>query len=1131
MEASIRVVRSAVLPLLLAVLLEVPSAAQITGRLSGRVENPAGEPVVGAVVTLSLPDWTGTYASTVTSSTGAFSFRLLKPAIYELTVEAPTFAKQVVTNLRISPVSETALPPIQLAAGAGQVVAANSPVQPEPAGIDVAFTLDSDEVARLPVAARDPFDLFTVLPGVTENGRAPVSIYGESLSLGNITYEGTNLRKDFTFGRGLNSAALWLHTDQVQEMTVVTNAVEGCGCAQIALTAPGGGNALHGSGYWLAAPSGTTAQLWTNNSLSTPANNRLNQLGAAVGGPLKKDRLFFFLNYEADLDRSTVTRTGTVPTAPLSTQDPLLRQVLALVPASPSGLYRGVQNNGYTVQNGIGRLDYLASPRHSLGLTFANGTSSQDDPFDSSVFGRAPTTTAGGASRFWAGFWRWSATPRMTNELRAGESRSRLDYRNSLRDRFGFIAVLSDPAVAISQPMAGMDPRALDDTQRSLQDNFTWILGKHSLKAGFWFQQYRLKSYGVDYGLLDSLTVPRYVVDNISQGTVAASNQRFNLTSPTSGYTRGSTARSNLSTTMTSVYLHDEWKLFRSLSVTVGMRYDYLAPADEQTGLAILPVISTANAANAIYSKTLPFAFAGDGPYRHDKDNDGPYLGIAWKPFARFPVVVRGGVSTSYLNDDLLYNLNIFGLRNPFQSFDVATNLSANPVPLSSAPVTPAPVLPATLSLPTLLAFANSYHQQPRAVYGIDPKIATPNIKYWHLGVQFPVQHFDMSVRYLGNRLEEGPRSVNRDQTMLSPAFLQAFQQVQTDLKNGNPTQGIPLLPGGGICSNFSLRDCVPDLYARSLIVSGQVGELARWLEGQGYNPNGAYNFLGNPLAPQGIYLLSHLGVSRYDALEWTVTRHAAAGLTLTASYLFSQLFSSFDDLGPGAIDPYVDVYNHAIEWAPSPFSVRHSFKAASVWDLPLSRFGNSTKSVTGRLLNGWTVSGIVIAQSGAPFSLVSGGYVTTPQGSTTPISGLGTFSSQADSAQNTVDTSLTAPEIRRFFGIRKNPDGTLGYVTAPASAFQEPGPGSVGVLQRRMFSGPGALNVNVGIRKGISLTERITAEFRADAINLLNNVNWLVGDQTFYGADVQNNTSVFGGSVTQWNPPRTMQFGVRVSF
>src|SRR5689334_22120343 len=93
-EGSIRVIRSAVLPLLPALLVAVSCSAQTTGRLSGTVQNLAGDAVAGAVVTLSIPDWAGTYASTITSSTGAFSFRLLKPATYDVTVEAPTFSKQ-----------------------------------------------------------------------------------------------------------------------------------------------------------------------------------------------------------------------------------------------------------------------------------------------------------------------------------------------------------------------------------------------------------------------------------------------------------------------------------------------------------------------------------------------------------------------------------------------------------------------------------------------------------------------------------------------------------------------------------------------------------------------------------------------------------------------------------------------------------------------------------------------------------------------------------------------------------------------------------------------------------------------------------------------------------------------------
>ena len=106
-----------------------------------------------------------------------------------------------------------------------------------------------------------------------------------------------------------------------------------------------------------------------------------------------------------------------------------------------------------------------------------------------------------------------------------------------------------------------------------------------------------------------------------------------------------------------------------------------------------------------------------------------------------------------------------------------------------------------------------------------------------------------------------------------------------------------------------------------------------------------------------------------------------------------------------------------------------------------------------------------------------------------------------------------------------------MTYVNAPAGAFQEPGPGDVGNLQRRMFTGPGAFNLNLGVRRTLALTERTSAEFRAESINTLNNVNWLVGDQAYMGTNNQKSASTFDGSITQWNSPRTIQFLVRVSF
>ncbi len=1097
---------------------------QATGRLSGVVQDAGGSAVAGARVTLHLAESPVAYSSTVTNRGGGFFFGLLGAATYDLIVEAASFSTRTLKAVKIDPAVETSLPPIQLVSQrAAETKAPKSSLQT--ASVDTAFPVGQEQAGRLPLPGRNPLFLVGTLPGVDDNGRA-AAIDGQSPATANIDFDGVNIAESVMRANGLGPLSIPLHTDQVDDLTLVTGAIYGCGCAQVTFTSPSGTNALHGSAYWLTVPTGVTAQNWADNSQNTPASTNLNQLGASVGGAVKKNRLFFFLNYEADLDGAKVTRTGSVPNQPLTSQDPQVQRVLALLPADPSGIYTGKQENGYTANLGTARLDYVVSARNTFGATFAYTRSTQDDPADSSVFESKPTTTIHISAPFYSAFWRWSPTARMTNELRVGATLPSIDRANSLRSEFDFIAILDDPKVPVSQPMMGMDPEGREDYLRSYQDNVTWVLGKHTVQFGGWLQQYRLNTYGNNNGLLDSLTVPRYVVDNIARGTISEQDQRFNITSPTSGYSSGSTARSRISAHMLSGYFHDNWKLFRSLMISMGLRYDYLSPAVEGTGSAIIPVVA-ANAADTVYFQNLNFAYASQQHpfYVGAFDHYSPYFGLAWKPIETVPLVVRGSTGVSYVPDDLLPDMSIYALQNPFQSFNVSTDLSGRPVRLANAPVTATPVLPSTLTLQSLLSFANSYHQEPGTVYAVDPEMRTPNVHAWNLGIETQVKEYQFSVRYVGNRLDEAPRSVDRNQVMLPAAFFSAFQQVRSALLSGQSTNGFTLLPGGGICANFSLQNCQPDQYAISLIKTGQVGELARWYQGQGYLNGTSYYVLGNPLAPQGIDLLSKLGHARYDALQLTASRRLSQGLGLTASYVLSKVMSSLDDYQPGAIDPYLDVHNSTLEWAPAPFNLTNSLKATAIWDIPFS----SGTGVVRRVLSHWSVSGIFMAQSGAPFSLLSGGYVTEPNGTVTEVSGLGTFTSIGDSGQNSVYTSLTGSQIRQFFGIRENLNGTVSYVTAPAGAFQEPVPGTIGNLQKRLFNGPGAFNLNLGVRKMIALTERSQAEFRAESINVLNNVNWLVGDQAYLGNNGQG--AVFNNNVAQWNLPRTFQFSLRVLF
>jgi len=1101
--------------------------AQATGRIVGTVVDPSGAPISGARVTLKLAGTSIIYARTVTSSTGAFVLSALAPRSYDLVVDYPVFQSQIVAGLQVEAGGQRSLPPIELVPFGPDIVSLTLDQTLQTVDTAVPSSLAPEQMGQLPTPRRDPFPLVETLPGVQDNGRA-ASIYGQPTTVENLTLNGVNVQTNFAAPQNLSSISLALHTGQIEEAGIGTGGIFGCGCSQIMFSTPAGGRGFHGSGYWLGIPNGLSAQYWADNSQGTPAKTGLNQVGGTFGGALLKNRLFFFANYEADLDRSSITRTGEVPTIALNSQDPVLQNVLNLIPASATGIYRGTQQNGGTTNLGLVRLDYLASVRHAFGVTLAGDVSTTDDPTHSSVFGPKPDTTVHVASQLYSGFWRWSISPTLTNELHIGASLPTLDFRNSLRSQFPFIAILDDPSASVSQPMTGMDPRGMSDNLYSYQDNLHWVWGKHSWQFGAWIQQYRLNTYGNNNGLLDSLTVPRYSVDNIAAGTISEIDQRFNIESPTSGYSSGSTPHSRLSANMLSGYFHDDWKLFRSLNISWGFRYDYLSPARENTGTAIVPGLASF-LANTVYDQTLAFGFASthQALYARDFDNDSPYIGAAWTPFDTLPVVVRGGLNLSYIPDDLLPNMSIYALRNPFQSFNV-TAIPARPGLLSPGLAIPAPQLPSTLNLETLLAFERSYNQPPGTVYAVSGDLRTPNVEYWNIGVETRAHGFLVDVRYLGNRLNEAPRSVDRNQVQLPPSFLAAYLKVRSALLSGSPTNGFPLLPGGGLCANFSTVNCQPDVHAISLIETGQVGELARWYMAQGYAPdlNGGYFVLGNPIAPGGIDLLSKLGTARYDGLQVTASRHMGDGLNLAASYVFSKVLGNLDDYQTGAIDPYLYLHNASLENAPEPFNQKHAFKLTAIWDMPF--FRNAT-GVTGRVLKNWSLSGIAIAQSGAPFSLLSGGYVVAPDGQESLVTGLGTLVSQADSGQNTVFTSLNAGQIQHFFGSQENPDGSVSYVHAPASAFQEPGPATLGNLQRRMFTGPGALNLNLGLRKVVPVAEGKQVEFRAESINLLNNVNWLVGDQTYLGTS--GAAASFNNNVSQWIAPRTVQFLLKFLF
>jgi hypothetical protein len=1017
--------------------------SQVTGRLSGTVNDPSGSPVSGARVILYLADSTVEEAATMTDSKGNFLFPALRPTYYDLAIEAANFKKSEQKGVKVDPLTETPLAAIALALGEARetVETQASANLLQTATGQVSAVLSSEQVSRLPLAFRDPLALLDILPGVTSNGRAANrTINGQNTTFSNITYDGINIQNSFLRSSALTSTTNFLRTEQLSEATIVTanpNTGFSGGSIQVAFNPPSGTNTFHGTAYWNNVTAELAAQRFIDNLQGTPVRTRSNQFGASASGPLVKNKFFYYLNYENMIDRSSITRLDSVPTNLPVASNSVIASVLAMFPKptapvqNPFGTfnYQGRQNSHLTAHGGLARLDYLRSAENAFSLTITTSRLNLDRPSGSSAFLLEPNYTQSNQTSFFSGSWRHaSKSGKLTNELRIGANLPSIDFTNRFRDQFNFILAYT--------PMVGDDPQGRDDYLRNYQDNLSYVVGRHQLQTGFSLQQYRLNGYGFGLGNILSVKTPTFwpcesfaafgspvCVQAAQLGLVYQVTQLFTIQSNNSGYGIGTpTYRPRLD--LWSGYVQDSWKAMPGLTLNFGVRYDYQTPARENTGTAIIPTLS-GDPFVSMYSPDLAYSFVDSGKnlYAKDANNFSPNASFAWTPKPGAPVVVRGGYNVSFVNDDHLLHAAVFSVQNGFQLLrqDVFINTG---FPFATTNIPNTPVLPSTLNLRALRTL--SPNAQVRA---LNPNLSTPYVQQWNFAIETSALKTIFSARYVGNNLVKGLRSIDVD-------------------------------------------------------------------------PFGA-NVVNRPAGTtvnRPMWLLSNLGRSSYNALQLEASRRTRAGLAFEVNYTFSKSLSDVSDYNQGQRDAYLDIRNPRLNRAPSPYDLRHAFKATWVYDIPKPTF----RGPVAGLLSNWSTSGILIAQSGAPFSILSSDFNT----SNVRIPAL---------------TTLNEEQISAFFGIRK--DGLPSYVNAPAGAFFGPSPGSVaGALQPRMFNGPSNFTFNTGLRKLFPITEGKSIEFRTEAFNLFNHVNWIAGDQVVGAAN-------FGRNVGQVNLPRRIQFLLRVNF
>src|SRR4051812_36906905 len=309
--------------LLSAFVLSTGLYAQVNGRLSGSVIDSSGSAIPGAVVTLTLSGGAKAALRGQTTSDGLFSFPAVRPETYDISVESQGFTRQVVRGVVVDPGREIAVPVIHMEVGSiAETVEISSTAEAvQTANAENSVSLSNAEVRKLPIVNRSPISLIGTQAGVSSNGHASGNtvINGQRGSFANVTLDGINIQDNYLRTNGLDFQPNLLLLDQVSELTVTTSnagASASGGSAQVVFNTPSGSNRFSGSLIWANRNNAFAANTWFNNrdGIALPFLNQ-NQVGGALGGPIKKDKLFFYVNYEAFRLRQQSSQNRTILTA------------------------------------------------------------------------------------------------------------------------------------------------------------------------------------------------------------------------------------------------------------------------------------------------------------------------------------------------------------------------------------------------------------------------------------------------------------------------------------------------------------------------------------------------------------------------------------------------------------------------------------------------------------------------------------------------------------------------------------------------------------------------------------------------------------------------------------------------
>lgn len=1072
MPKCVRRSRQLVLSFLAAVLLScsgVSVAQTFRGTILGTVTDSTGASIAGAAVAIKNMD-TGLSRTVTTSEDGSYSVPELPIGNYTVTVEKAGFKQGVVTGLKVEVSSDVRA---DVALQPGEVsqrveVTGDELPQVDSTSNVLGGIVESRVVTNLPVNGRDYQKLIYLVPGVagspdqitdSPGSYGVFSVNGARGRSNNFLLDGTDMNDGYRNDPAINEAGVFgtpatiLPLEAIAELRVLSNSEAEYGRSAggvINIVTKSGTNSLHGSGFDFFRNNALDARNFFNEKGQDQNPFHNNQFGGALGGPIIKDKTFFFLDYEGMREKGAESSTACVPTLQdIATAtanvggsvNPVIAALLAKNPwpaPSKNQTCIGDGSDGQTiapdgenislatpfsnrVDSAIIKIDHSFNANNLLTGRYYIGDSDQSFPLALVGGGLVPGYNTATPTRVQLISISYVTTisPTVVNEARLGWNRFAEGFfpqdrsfdptsigLNSVApgtpnaDKYNF----GLPKISVSglAPIGADngDPRQRVDTNWHYIDGISWKTGKHEIKFGY---EYRRTSISQIFnrGFRGNLSF-----DDTFDGSgnlLFTALENFIAGTPDGGSQRQGNTNRNTFENSYAGYVQDSIHVNRKFTVNLGLRYDYFGIVQEKHG----------NFSNFDTATGADIQVANGRLYNPDYNNWAPRVSAAWDITGKGKTVLRAGWGIFYD----AFSQDLFLGHLPFNSgFDPGAAYTGDF--LANNPISSAGLFGGALNnVDPVYGFASLMPDR----FGVDQHIRSPYLENYNLNFQQELsKHMVLQIGYVGSQGHKLFRF--RDLNQPSAAQINAYDYH---------TNGC----------------CVP----------------GRYTAGGTY-----YNYQESSAN------------SIYNALQTSLRINQWHGLTSTFNYTWSHSIddaSDGEDYVPNVSQPNDSAGAIGFNRGNSNFDIRNRFTWNFIYEFP-----NPSKMK--KLTNGWGINGIVTIQAGQPFS-VNYNFQDDYDGS-------GEFFGRPD----VVAPIHYSSDPRNFLDLTSFavPCTLDGAGTAAQNCLFSATSGNsmhFGNEGRNSLIGPHFRQLDFSIYKNTAITERLKLELRFEAYNLFNHPNF----------------------------------------